>query len=160
MRLLGLLATRLVVVPVLLVFAGCSISTSLSTSSTSSQSASDSSNSLSTSSDSSSRSSASSSRSSTGGDRHELRYREDVRSYTAANVRAGVRLETFEKDLGELARSHGLTHWEEDETTYLGIGEGLGDAAVGKAELEMYKASFSRSDPVKMQAIQRGYDTR
>ena len=92
-----------------------------------------------------------------GRDRH---YLEDVRSYTAANVRAGVPLETFQKELGELARAHGLTHWEEDEATYVGIGEGLSDAAVGKNELEMYKTSFSRSDPLKMQAIQRGYDTR
>ena len=152
--------SRAALLPVLLVLAGCSISTSLSTSSTSSQSSSDSSNSLSTSSDSSTRSSESSSRSSRGGDRHELRYREDVRTYTAANVRARTRLETFQKELGELARTHGVTQWEEDETTYLGIGEGLGDAAVGRAELEMYKTSFSRSDPVKMQAIQRGYDTR
>jgi hypothetical protein len=94
-----------------------------------------------------------------GGDR-ERRYLEDVRSYTAVNIRAGVELATFEKQLGELARAHGLTDWEEDESTYVGIGEGLSDAAVGKAELEMYKTSFARSDPAKMQAIQRGYDTR
>jgi len=101
----------------------------------------------------------SSSRSSTSAER-QTRYREEVRSYTAAYVRSGVQFDAFEKQLGELARSHGLTHWEEDETTYVGIGEGLGDAAVGEAQLEMYKTSFSRSDPVKMQAIQRGYDTR
>jgi hypothetical protein len=94
------------------------------------------------------------------GGRERERYLEDVRRYTAANVREGVQLETFQKELGELARAHGLTHWEEDETTYVGIGEGLSDAAVGKADLEMYKTSFSRSDPAKMQAIQRGYDTR
>lgn len=162
----GVHPARVALVPVLLLLVGCSISTSLSTSSTSSQSSSDSSTSLSTSSDSSARSSESSARSSESslrssrrGDR-EPRYLEDVRRYTAANVRAGVPLETFQKELGELARSHGLTHWEDDETTYLGIGEGLGDAAVGKAEVEMYKTTFSRSDPVKRQAIQRGYDTR
>ncbi|HEY3017338.1 MAG TPA: putative lipoprotein [Gaiellaceae bacterium] len=150
---------RVALVPVLLLLVGCSISTSLSTSSTSSQSASDSSASSSTSSDSSSRSSESSSRSSMGS-RERDRYLEDVRSYTAANVRGGVPLETFQKELGDLARAHGLTNWEDDETTYLGIGEGLSEAAVGQAQLEMYKTSFSRSDPAKMQAIQRGYDTR
>ena len=150
---------RVALVPALFLFVGCSISTSLSTSSTSSQSASDSSASSSTSSDSSSRSSESSSRSSMR-DERQPRYLEDVRRYTAANVRAGVQLETFEKELGELARSHGLTQWEDDEATYLGIGEGLSDAAVGTTELEMYKTTFSRSDPAKMQAIQRGYNTR
>src|SRR5438094_6165453 len=150
---------RVALLPVLFLLVGCSTSTSLSTSSTSSQSASDSSASSSTSSDSSSRSSESSSRSSMR-DERQPRYLEDVRRYTAANVRAGVQLETFEKELGELARSHGLTQWEDDEATYLGIGEGLSDAAVGTTELEMYKTTFSRSDPAKMQAIQRGYNTR
>src|SRR5438874_4033134 len=150
---------RVALLPVLFLLVGCSISTSLSTSSTSSQSASDSSASSSTSSDSSSRSSESSSRSSMR-DERQPRYLEDVRRYTAANVRAGVQLETFEKELGELARSHGLTQWEDDEATYLGIGEGLSDAAVGTTELEIYKTTFSRSDPAKMQAIQRGYNTR
>jgi hypothetical protein len=83
-----------------------------------------------------------------------------VRSYTAAYVRSGARFDAFEKELSELARSHGLTNWEEDEATYVGIGAGLGDAAVGQAQLETYKAGFSRSNPLKMQAIQRGYDTR
>jgi len=150
---------RVALLPVLFLLVGCSISTSLSTSSTSSQSASDSSASSSTSSDSSSRSSESSSRSSMR-DERQPRYLEDVRRYTAANVRVGVQLDPFEKELGELARSHGLTQWEDDEATYLGIGEGLSDAAVGTTELEMYKTTFSRSDPAKMQAIQRGYNTR
>lgn len=149
MRLLGSVSTRVMLISTLLVLVGCSLSTS-------SQSASDSS----ASSESSSRSSASSSRSSTSAERRQSRYREDVRSYTAAYVRSGARFDAFEKELGELARSHGLTNWEEDETTYVGIGAGLGDAAVGKAQLETYKVSFSRSDPLKMQAIQRGYDTR
>src|SRR2546426_5328903 len=152
MRLLGSGSARVVLIPVLLVLVGCSLSTS-------SQSVSDSSASISASSESSSRFLTSSSRSSTSAER-QTRYREEVRSYTAAYVRSGVQFDAFEKELGELARSHGLTHWEEDETTYVGIGEGLGDAAVGEAQLEMYKTSFSRSDPVKMQAIQRGYDTR
>ena len=146
MRWLG--SAHVVLILALLLFVGCSLSTS-------SRSVSDSSDS----SESSSRSSASSSRSSTSGERRS-QYREDVRSYTAAYVRSGGQLDAFQTELGELARSHGLTNWEEDEATYVGIGEGLGDAAVGTAQLEMYKTSFSRSDPFKLQAIQRGYDTR
>lgn len=154
MRLFG----SVVLIPVLVLLVGCSISTSLSTSSQSSQSVSDSSASSSASSESSSPL-TSSSRSSTSIER-QTRYREEVRSYTAAYLRSGVQFDAFEKELGDLARSHGLTHWEEDETTYVGIGEGLGDAAVGEAQFEIYKTRFSRSDPFKMQAIQRGYDTR
>src|SRR2546421_9443393 len=125
---------RVALLPVLFLLVGCSISTSLSTSSTSSQSASDSSASSSTSSDSSSRSSEGSSRSSESSSRSSMRderqprYLEDVRRYTAANVRVGVQLETFEKELGGLARSHGLTQWEDDQATDRGIGQGVGAA--------------------------------
>jgi hypothetical protein len=155
MRLLGSGPARVMLIPALLVVVGCSFSTSSQSVSTSSAS----SESSSRSSESSSRSSTSSSRSSSAAER-QGRYREDVRSYTAAHVRSGGAFDAFQKELGDLARSHGLTNWEEDDTTYLGIGAGLGDAAVGQAQLERYKAGFSRSDPAKMQAIQRGYDTR
>ena len=132
---------RTLIIPALLILAGCSLSTS--------------SRSLSDSSDSS----ESSSRSSTSKERRS-RYREDVRSYTATYVKSGGPFDAFEKELGELARRHGVTNWEDDQTTYVGLGEGLGDAAVREAQLETYKAIFSRSDPLKMQAIQQGYDTR
>jgi len=141
MRWLDSFSTRILLIPAFLVLVGCSLSTSSRSSSDSSDS------------------SESSSRSSTSEERHS-RYREDVRSYTAAYVRSGGQFDAFEKELGELARRHGLTNWEDDQTTYVGIGEGLGDAAVGKAELETYTTSVSRSDPLKMRAIQLGYGTR
>src|SRR3989442_828744 len=139
MKLLGSVPTRILLIPALLVLVGCSLSTSSRSSSDSSDS-----------SESSSRTSK---------ERHG-RYREDVRSYTAAYVRSGGQLDAFEKELGDLARSHGLTNWEDDQTTYVGIGEGLGDAAVGVAELETFKASLSRSNLRKMRTIQWCYDTR
>lgn len=155
MQSLGACSTRLLLIPALLVLVGCSVSTS----SRMTSDVFDSSESSSRSSTNLLDSSESSSRSSTSKERHS-RYREDVRTYTAAYVRSGGQFDAFEKELGELARRYGLTNWEDDQTTYIGIGEGLGDAAVGEAELDTYKTSFSRSDPLKMQAIQRGYDTR
>lgn len=132
---------RVLVILALLPAAGCSFSTS-------SNSASDSSD-----------SSESSSRSSTSKERHS-RYREDIRAYTAAYVKSGGPFDAFEKKLGDLARRHGVTNWEDDQPTYVGIGEGLGDAGVGEIQLVTYKTRLSRSDPLKMDAIQRGYDTR
>lgn len=132
---------RVLVILALLPLAGCSFSTS-------SKSASDSSD-----------SSESSSRSSTSKER-QSRYREDIRGYTAAYVKSGGPFDAFEKTLGELARRHGVTNWEDDQTTYVGFGEGLGDAGVDEIQLVTYKTRLSRSDPLKMEAIQRGYDTR
>src|SRR2546428_1306875 len=98
-------------------------------------------------------SSESSSRSSTSKERHS-RYREDVRSYTAAYVRSGGQFDAFTKELGELARRHGLTNWEDDQTTYVGVGAGLGAAAVGEAPLETYTTILSLSDSPKKRSIQ------
>ncbi len=75
-------------------------------------------------------------------------------------MKSGGPLDAFEKKLGALARGYDVTNWEDDPTTYVGIGEGLGAAGVGEVQFGTYTAHFSRSDPLKMQAIQRGYDTR
>ena len=133
----------MVLVLVLLVSAGCSISTS-------SESAADSSK-------SSTRSADSSSRSSPGG---KSSYREDVRTYTAANVKSQGAVVAFEKQLGELARRNGVTNWEDDEITYVGIGEGLREASADPVQVSRYATHFSRSDPRKMAAIQRGFEMR
>ncbi len=98
------------VVPALFLAAGCSLSTSAEMGSDSS------------------RSSESSSRSSTSDAKKDSRYREDVRTYTAAHVRSGGSREAFEKTLGELARRHGVTNWEEDPATLAAMGEGMAEA--------------------------------
>ena len=127
---------------------GCSISTSPSDSS---ESASDSSGSLSDSLGSSSGSSSPSSK--------EAAYRDDVRDYTAAYVKSGGRIADFDKKLGELARSRGITNWEESMATYEGIGRGLGKAGVSGVELESYTQNLAGGDPKKGAAIQKGYES-
>ena len=137
----GSVAVQAPLLLALLGLVGCSVSTSSESSAESSKS------------------SASISRSSASAGR-KASYREDVRTYTAAYVRSSGPFDVFEKQLGELARQYGVTNWEDDEATYVGIGEGLGEASVGQAQLATYTTHLSRSDPLKMQAIQRGYDTR
>ncbi len=127
---------------------GCSISTSLSDSS---ESGSDSSGSLSDSSGSSSGSSSPESK--------EAAYRDDVRDYTAAYVKSGGRIADFDKTLGQLARSRGITNWEENMATYEGIGRGLGKAGVNGAELDSYVQNLAGGDPKKVAAIRKGYES-
>ena len=127
---------------------GCSISTSPSDSL---ETSSDSSGSLSDSSGSSSGSSSPSSK--------EAAYRDDVRDYTAAYVKSGGRIADFDKKLGELARSRGITNWEENMATYEGIGRGLGKAGVNAAELDTYVRNLAGGDPKKVGAIQKGYES-
>jgi hypothetical protein len=127
---------------------GCSISTSPSDSS---ESSSDSSGSLSDSSRSSSGSSSPEGK--------EAAYRGDVRDYTAAYVKSGGRIADFDKKLGELARSRGITNWEENMATYEGIGRGLGKAGVNGGELDTYVDTLAGGDPKKMAAIRKGYES-
>jgi hypothetical protein len=87
-------------------------------------------------------------------------YRDDVRSYTAAFVTSGGAADAFESKLGAIARSYGVTNWEDDRVTYVAIGEGLAEAGVNAAALATHQTRISRSDPLKMQAIQEGFDTR
>jgi hypothetical protein len=104
-------------------------------------------------------SSSASSTSSIRGDSEEA-YRSDVRDYTYAYVISGGKnLAGYQKGIADLAGRHGVTNWQEDATTYEGMGQGLAKAKVNAAELEAYKQQFSGSVPERMQQIQRGYDS-
>ena len=147
------LCSRLVLLGLLVSFAalgplGCSLSTSPSDSS---ESSSDSSGSFSDSSKSSSGSSSP--------DGKQSAYRDDVRDYTAAYVKSGGRIADFDRKLGELARSRGITNWEENMTTYEGIGRGLGKAGVNGLELDTYVQNLAGGDPAKVAAMRKGYES-
>jgi hypothetical protein len=112
------------------------------------------SDSISKSSESSSDSSASSSPS-----EKEAAYRDDIRDYTAAYVRAGGQIDLFWRDVGSIASKHGVSNWESDGATYTGIGEGLAKANVTSTEFRVYKQHLTGYDEKKMQEIQNGYDS-
>ena len=88
----------------------------------------------------------------------EEAYQGDVRDYTQAYVRSSADIEAFKKGLSSLAAKHGISNWEADQATYLGIGEGLGKAQVSDVQLEVYKTNLSQGDAVKASTIQRGYE--
>ena len=109
---------------------------------------------------SSSESSASSSGSSASSSRTaEDEYRDEVRDYTAAYVKSGGQFDAFTRGLGDLAKKHGITNWEDNEATYIGIGKGLGVAKVNQMQLDTYKTNLGAADPKKQAAIQKGYDS-
>lgn len=131
--------TPILVLPLVLV-AACSISKSISSSF-----------------ESSSGSSASSSRSSS--PERAAAYREDVRDYTQAYVKSGGDYATFSRGLGSIASKHGVSNWEADNDTYVGIGEGLKQAGVTQMQLEVWKTNLAAGDASKAAAIQKGYDS-
>ncbi len=100
---------------------------------------------------------ASSSDSSGGSDQA---YRGDVRDYTAAYVKSGGDFDGFETQIAKLAAKHGITDWELDTNTFIGIGEGLKKAGASPTELAAWKTNLAGSDLGKANAIQQGYDSR
>lgn len=110
---------------------------------------------------SSSDSSASSSRSSSPGD---AAYLDDVRSTTEAFAKSGGPFDAYQKKLGDLAKQHGITNWEENLAAYVAIGEGLGEAKASPGLVEAFKDKLApagtSSSADKRNAIQKGYESK
>ena len=132
----------LLLIAVMALSAGCSLSASSKSSS-----------------DSSSASSESSSKSSSP-ESKESAYRDDVRDYTEAYVKSGGQFDAFQKRVGELAKKHDITNWEDSMATYEGVGAGLGRARVNQVQVDAYKQNLGQGDPKKMEAIQKAYDAQ
>ena len=115
-----------------------------------------SSKSISDSSKSSSESSSSSSRSSS--PNSEAAYRNEVSDYTEAYVVSGGSGGAFLNGIGGLAEERGITDWESDENTWIGIGRGLGRTQITAVQLGVYKENWGGRDPQKLQQIQKGFD--
>jgi hypothetical protein len=85
-------------------------------------------------------------------------YQHDVRDYTEAYLRSSNDPQGFRRGLASLAQKHGISNWEADQSTYTGIGEGLGKVKVKQSQVEVFKSNLSGGDTVKAAAIQKGYD--
>jgi hypothetical protein len=105
-----------------------------------------------------SRSSGSSAKSAPSEDEKDA-YRDDVRDFTAAYAADHSDLEVFERGLAEVARRHGITDWEADDATYVGVGAGLKRANVGDRALATYETTIGRATPAKMALIRGGYES-
>jgi hypothetical protein len=114
---------------------------------------SESSGSISDSSTSSSKSSRSSS------DEEKEAYRRDVKQYTAVYFRANKELNGFTEGLTAISEKYGVTDWEADSATFLGIGEGFAKAALTQSQVERNAALLAQGDQVKIAAILDGFRT-
>lgn len=125
---------------------GCSFSTS-STSSESSYNSSESS------SDSSSSSTSSSS------SEDEKEYENQIMDYTTVYLTiAEYDRFAFLKGISEIATENGITNWEDDEVTMIGIGRGLRNSRMTGSVYETYKKSIAGSNEFRLLNIQKGYN--
>jgi hypothetical protein len=85
-------------------------------------------------------------------------YRNDVRDFTASYIKSGGDPSRLKSEVGAMAQKKGVTDWERDENTYLGIGAGLAKAGLTQAELDAYKRTVAGNDQ-QAEWMQSGYDS-
>jgi len=88
-------------------------------------------------------------------------YKNEVADYTAAYLKSSSEVSNYNaflKGIGDIAADKGISHWEDNQATYKGIGRGLQKAKVTGLAFETYKKNFAGSNVEKMQFIQDGYD--
>lgn len=108
---------------------------------------------LQASSESSSASSASSSGSSSG----PSGYVRDVREATRQWLLSGGSVESLQLEISRIAARRGVSDWEQDEETYLGIGRGLKKAGVRGERYELLQQQLAGPNPDSAKWIQAGY---
>ena len=90
------------------------------------------------------------------------KYQNEVADYTMAYVKSsqpGADYTSFLKGLSDIAAKEGVTNWDQDSLTYMGIGKGLKKAGVEGVAYETYKKNFAGGNAQKMQEIQDGYES-
>lgn len=86
-------------------------------------------------------------------------YRNDVRDFTAAYATERGDMDAFARGLGEVARRHGITDWEADDTTWVAIGAGLKRAGVSTGVLASYETAVGGNHADKLALMRGGFES-
>ena len=86
-------------------------------------------------------------------------YQRDVTDYTAKVAASGSDVQSFQRDLSAIAEGHGVTDWEQDESTYLAIGRGLAKAGLSEQRFQDFAAELSNHDQSRLALVKSGYQT-
>lgn len=94
---------------------------------------------------------------------NEEKYENEVSDYTMAYVKsseAEADYSGFRKGLSDIAAKRGISNWDQESSTYIGIGKGLKKAGVSGIALETYKTNFANANEENIKNIQKGYDSK
>lgn len=93
---------------------------------------------------------------SSSGDQKE-KFQSEVAAYTNDFVTStDGDLAVFRKQLSQLAEKHGVSNWQDDYNTFVGIGRGMKKAGLNKPQISAFTESLAGSDSMKRQAIEDG----
>lgn len=94
--------------------------------------------------------------SSSGGDeKKDSHYYNDVKSLTVIAVKDSLDSRTYLRELGNVARSHGIVDWRSVPSTVEAIGEGLKEAGVSNSDYQMLRNSLTNTKVVAV--LDSGY---
>jgi hypothetical protein len=82
-----------------------------------------------------------------------------VTDYTAKFAASEGNIQSFQRDLSAIAEGHGVTHWEQDDATYLAIGRGLAKAGVSGQRYQLLSVQLSNENPSQLALVNSGYQT-
>jgi hypothetical protein len=81
----------------------------------------------------------------------------DVREYAASFGRDGGEVAVLERDLGAVARSHGILDWERDDATYRELGQGFALAGLDEPSFAALSDRLAAQDARKRALLEQGY---
>ena len=90
------------------------------------------------------------------------KYQNEIADYTVAYIKSSqsnAGYDTFFKGVSDIAAKDGITNWDQNSSTYQGIGKGLKKADVDGVAYDTYKKNFTGGDANKMDDVQTGYDS-
>ncbi len=90
------------------------------------------------------------------------KYQNEIADYTVAYIKSSqsnAGYDTFFKGISDIAAKDGITNWDQNSSTYQGIGKGLKKADVDGVAYDTYKKNFTGGDVNKMDDVQTGYDS-
>ena len=88
-------------------------------------------------------------------------YRSDLSNFTVVAMRSGQSEEAYLAGLSRIAEEHGVTAWEQDQSTYRSIGAGLRQAGVERDDLPRLPLVrvLTERQPETLDAIIGGYQS-
>ena len=131
--------------------AGCSISYSLEKSSDSVSTSLDSLTSI-----------TSISTSSSGGEEEKISatstvYEEDVAAVTVLYISREKTADEYQRQVTNIAKNHGISDWEQEQSTFIGMGKGLRRAGVNRTSISNLAYFKSMADSLSYSDIIKGY---
>lgn len=76
----------------------------------------------------------------------ENAYREEVADFTGSYLKSGGDMAKLDQQIGAIAAKRGISDWENNQSTYVGIGKGLRAAGLSEAQFNGYKTNLAKNE--------------